>query len=198
MSEPPFHIRPLIFPPLVGRELQELRGRVADGIFLGGDFQDAYDSYLVAHRDRQRLLELVDDLSVTVHAARLRSEEGGDELLGDSVEVVSAADFDAVVDDAARFAMRREKDAEGMGITLEDAQSIVAWMEIADDEDIGPEPWAFLKRLRLAFPTLVVHKDFHKREPMVSPPKPAGCSCSMPFGKHTGTCLHFDYPEERQ
>jgi hypothetical protein len=32
-------------------------------------------------------------------------------LLGDSVEVVDARDFDAVVDDAARFAMRRDKDA---------------------------------------------------------------------------------------
>jgi hypothetical protein len=95
MSEPPFKIRPLILPPLVGRELQELRGRVADGIFLGGDFQDAYDSYLVAHRDRQRLLELVDDMSVTVHAARLRSEEGGDELR-------------ALQADAARYRYLRE------------------------------------------------------------------------------------------
>ena len=89
-------IRPLPPPPpLTPRELEEIRTRVRDGIFLGGDYAAYYEQFLIAHGDRTRLLAELDDLSVTVHAARLRSEEGGDDLR-------------ALQADAARYRYLRE------------------------------------------------------------------------------------------
>jgi hypothetical protein len=39
--------------------LEAIRQRVADGIFLGGDYHAAYNEYLTAHRDRIFLLRLL-------------------------------------------------------------------------------------------------------------------------------------------
>jgi hypothetical protein len=41
---------------------EAIEQRVADGIFLGGEYQDAYDEYLTAHRDRIFLLRRVTEL----------------------------------------------------------------------------------------------------------------------------------------
>ena len=43
-------------------ELEAIRGRIAEGIFLGGNYSDAYDQFLIAHRDRSALLLLIDEL----------------------------------------------------------------------------------------------------------------------------------------
>jgi hypothetical protein len=81
-----------------------------------------------------------------------------------------------------------------MNITQEEAQDLVEWMEIAWDEGQGPEPWEFLARLKAAFPTLYVSPWFHEQDEEPVPVKPEGCLCSMPLGKHTDICPHYDYP----
>lgn len=53
-------LKPVVYPPLDAAGLAEIRQRVADGIFLGGDYRAAYEQYLIAHRDRVRLLERLD------------------------------------------------------------------------------------------------------------------------------------------
>jgi len=45
-------LKPVVYPPLDAAGLAEIRQRVADGIFLGGDYRAAYEQYLIAHRDR--------------------------------------------------------------------------------------------------------------------------------------------------
>ena len=51
-------------PPveLTAAELIKIRGRVADGVFLGGDYAAAYEQFLIAHRDRCALLAFIDKL----------------------------------------------------------------------------------------------------------------------------------------
>jgi hypothetical protein len=57
-------IRPLPPPPpLTPRELEEIRTRVRDGIFLGGDYASCYEQFLIAHGDRTRLLAKLDALA---------------------------------------------------------------------------------------------------------------------------------------
>jgi hypothetical protein len=121
------YLQPISPVELTPAELAAIRARVADGVFLGGTYEQAYEQFLIAHRDRCALLARVDELQRGLphtkgFAKRFRLERVGagpgsaifscEHLLGESVEVVDAADFDAVVDDAARFSMRRHKDAE--------------------------------------------------------------------------------------
>lgn len=42
--------------------IEAIRLRIADGVFLGGDYQAAYEQFLVAHRDRVALLARLDEL----------------------------------------------------------------------------------------------------------------------------------------
>jgi hypothetical protein len=42
--------------------LDAIEKRVLDGIFLGGNYESAYEEYLRAHRDRKVLLEFVRSL----------------------------------------------------------------------------------------------------------------------------------------
>jgi hypothetical protein len=56
-----FPFRPFPPPILTPEEFDAIRQRVADGIFLGGDYHSAYAQYLIAHRDRCALLALLDE-----------------------------------------------------------------------------------------------------------------------------------------
>ena|SRR5882762_7698035 len=49
-------------PDTTPANIEAIRSRVADGVFLGGDYQVAYAQYLVAHRDRVALLARLDEL----------------------------------------------------------------------------------------------------------------------------------------
>lgn len=55
-------VRPLPPEPWSAELLEAIKQRVADGIFLGGDYTAAYDQYLRAHRDRRALLARVLEL----------------------------------------------------------------------------------------------------------------------------------------
>jgi hypothetical protein len=44
-------------------DIAAIRARVADGIFLGGDYHAAYEQFLIAHRDRTALLAELDELT---------------------------------------------------------------------------------------------------------------------------------------
>lgn len=50
-------------------ELAAIRGRIADGIFLGGDYDAAYTQFLIAHRDRRALLAYADKLQAQLTQA---------------------------------------------------------------------------------------------------------------------------------
>jgi hypothetical protein len=121
------YLQPISPVELTPAELAAIRARVADGVFLGGNYEQAYEQFLIAHRDRCALLARLDELQRGLphtkgFAKRFRLERVGaglgtavfhsSHLLGQSVDVVDAADFDAVVDDAARFGMRRHKNEE--------------------------------------------------------------------------------------
>jgi hypothetical protein len=41
--------------------IAEVRGRVLDGIALGGDYRAVFERYVEAHHDRAYLLKLLDD-----------------------------------------------------------------------------------------------------------------------------------------
>ena len=52
--------QPILLP--TPERLAEIRARIRDGIFLGGDYNTAYEEFLRAHADRCQLLVLVADL----------------------------------------------------------------------------------------------------------------------------------------
>jgi hypothetical protein len=59
---PGAHIKPLPPETMTPALLDQIEQRVLDGIFLGGNYESAYQAYLRAHRDRKVLLEFVRDL----------------------------------------------------------------------------------------------------------------------------------------
>jgi hypothetical protein len=61
MMSDPFQFRPFARPLVTPEYLEGIRQRIADGIFLGGDYHSAYEQYLTAHRDRCALLALLDE-----------------------------------------------------------------------------------------------------------------------------------------
>lgn len=58
-------IKPLPPLDLSPAAIEAIRARIADGVFLGGDYAAAYNEFLIAHRDRMTLLALVDRLQAT-------------------------------------------------------------------------------------------------------------------------------------
>jgi hypothetical protein len=57
-----------------------------------------------------------------------------------------------------------------MNITFQEAQDIVQWMEIADDEELGPDTWVFAERLVAAFPTLHIPTWLLRKPEQEEPP----------------------------
>jgi capsule polysaccharide export protein KpsE/RkpR len=61
-------------------DIEAIRTRIADGVFLGGDYRAAYDQFLIAHHDRTALLaELQNEMTAKLAYAKAAQAKIGEQ-----------------------------------------------------------------------------------------------------------------------